>query len=350
MPSLIIYAPNVGSGGGLVLLLELLQAEWPGLHRIAILDQRARAQLQDPAVRFDVHWSKSSLPGRIHSERLISRLAAPGDIVLCFHNLPPILRSKGRVFVYVQNAYLVGLIPTSHLQGWVKWRYLAERSIARYFRHRVKRYMVQTDSMAAAVSTWFGSGIPPVDVLPFTAGMTTNADSLAAPTERRWDFLFISDGAQHKNHDRLFTAWELLAEQGHFPILAVTLHPQRDIALRARLDAVISRSGARIEDLGTLPHADVLVAYRKAGALIFPSYAESFGIPLLEAKAAGLPVLAPELDYVRDLIDPEMTFDPTSARSIARAVMRFMGCPVERRVILTGQDVADAIINRGTKG
>jgi hypothetical protein len=34
---------------------------------------------------------------------------------------------------------------------------------------------------------------------------------------------------------------------------------------------------------------------------------------------------ASELDYVRDVLDPEQSFDPESATSIARAVKRFMG-------------------------
>jgi glycosyltransferase involved in cell wall biosynthesis len=52
---------------------------------------------------------------------------------------------------------------------------------------------------------------------------------------------------------------------------------------------------------------------------------ESFGLPLIEARQAGLPILASELDYVRDIVDPEESFDPFSARSIVRAVTRFMG-------------------------
>ena len=38
-----------------------------------------------------------------------------------------------------------------------------------------------------------------------------------------------------------------------------------------------------------------------------------------------MPVLASEMDYVRDVLDPEQTFDPISVTSIARAIKRFMG-------------------------
>ena len=64
---------------------------------------------------------------------------------------------------------------------------------------------------------------------------------------------------------------------------------------------------------------------------IYPSTLESFGLPLLEARAAGLPIITGELDYVRDIVDPDETFDPNSPLSMARAVKRFLGRP-ERRL------------------
>ena len=76
-----------------------------------------------------------------------------------------------------------------------------------------------------------------------------------------------------------------------------------------------------------MPHADVLVLYATAKAMIFPSTSESFGLPLVEATQLGLPILAPELDYVRDVCSPAHTFDPASPVSIARAVKRFLAVP-----------------------
>ena len=79
-----------------------------------------------------------------------------------------------------------------------------------------------------------------------------------------------------------------------------------------------------VGNVGVLPHDRLLAMYRASGALIYPSSFESFGLPLIEARQAGLPVLAPELDYVRDVIDPDETFDPRSPISIARAVRRYL--------------------------
>ena len=80
-------------------------------------------------------------------------------------------------------------------------------------------------------------------------------------------------------------------------------------------------------NLGKVPSADIPALYKSSSALIFPSKVESFGLPLIEATQMGLPVLASELDYVRDVIEPVETFNPESPVSIARAVRRFLKNP-----------------------
>ena len=85
--------------------------------------------------------------------------------------------------------------------------------------------------------------------------------------------------------------------------------------------------------------------YKCAGALIFPSASESFGLPLVEAAACGLPIVAAETDYVRDVVIPLETFDPESAVSIARAVRRFLGCPETPGPVMTASEFVERILH-----
>ena len=87
------------------------------------------------------------------------------------------------------------------------------------------------------------------------------------------------------------------------------------------VEAILAR-GSRVQVLATSREGLRVPA---SSALIFPSRTESFGLPLIEAMHHGLPILAPELDYVRDVVTPIETFDPSSPISIARAVRRFLG-------------------------
>jgi len=66
-------------------------------------------------------------------------------------------------------------------------------------------------------------------------------------------------------------------------------------------------------------------------------------LPLVEAAACGLPVVAAELDYVRDVVTPLETFDPESPLSIARAVRRFLGCPETPEPVMTASEFVERI-------
>lgn len=51
-----------------------------------------------------------------------------------------------------------------------------------------------------------------------------------------------------------------------------------------------------------MPNGKLLSMYKAADGLLFPSTIEIIGLPLLEAAAFGLPVLANDLDYVKDVL------------------------------------------------
>ena len=137
-------------------------------------------------------------------------------------------------------------------------------------------------------------------------------------------FLFVASGEAHKNHLRLIDALVILANQSVFPKLFLTLDPKSSAKLCEHIEEMKVHFGLNIVNKGLMAHKDILALYKTVDALIYPSLMESFGLPLVEASLAGLPVLASELDYVRDLVDPEETFDPKSSISIARSIKRFM--------------------------
>lgn len=53
---------------------------------------------------------------------------------------------------------------------------------------------------------------------------------------------------------------------------------------------------------GTMPHDKLLSFYKSATGLLFPSTIETLGLPLLEAAAFGLPIVAADMDYSREVM------------------------------------------------
>jgi glycosyltransferase involved in cell wall biosynthesis len=170
-----------------------------------------------------------------------------------------------------------------------------------------------------------------VSVLPFAPSVDSFAPKKISASVQKYDFVYVASGEAHKNHNNLLEAWRLLADAGFKPSLALTINPQSFTFLLAEITRYTQEYGLNIVNLNQMTAIEITNLYQSSSALIFPSKTESLGLPLIEATQLGLPVIASELDYVRDVIEPVETFDPNSPISIARAVRRFL-CNVEPTV------------------
>ncbi|MBI5429899.1 MAG: glycosyltransferase [Nitrosomonadales bacterium] len=315
---LIVHAPSVHHGGGLALLKSLLSA--PGFSaRFAQLDRRARDQLQLPP-ETTIRYVRPAILSRLGAEWRLWRTARENDVVLCFHGLPPLLPSRGHVVVFLQNRILVTCNAITAYPIRTRMRLRIERWILRTFSGHADKFIVQTPSMARDTRMTLGSDVEVV-VLPFSGNLRVETDR----SDAQYDFVYVASDESHKNHAVLLEAWRLLAEAGFKPALALTVPGESPLA--GEIEALKQRHGLNISNLGKLQGDGIQRLYGASSALIFPSLAESLGLPLIEAARHGLPILAPEMDYVRDVVDPAQTFDPHSPISIARAVRRFMGKP-----------------------
>jgi glycosyltransferase involved in cell wall biosynthesis len=328
--SLFIHATNVHQGGGRSLLNALLQALPENIKSVLSLDERM-AIPEGVAHNVQIKRVKPSLVQRFIAEKWLVQSVASEDIVLCFGNLPPLFRLRGRTVVFVQNRYLIDHVQLHGFTLGVRMRLVMERLWLSKSMKNVDEFVVQTPTMKRLMEIKT-LGRVPVSVLPFVADPRGSTRSLSQKKDQKdidYDFVYVASGEPHKNHRRLIDAWCLLAEEGLFPSLCLTLDEIRFPVLCRLIDEMRYQYGVKVTNAGGLPQHDVLELYNKSMASIYPSTFESFGLPLIEARQAGLPALASELDYVRDVLDPEQTFDPESAVSIARAVKRFLGLQEE---------------------
>lgn len=321
-----IHATNVHQGGGRSLLEALMKTLHDKTEIVLSLDDRMPIP-RETGHNVRIKRVKASVVRRLAAERWLARNVALEDIVLCFGNLPPLFKLRGHTVVFVQNRYLVDDVKLHEFPLKVRLRLAAERLWLSKRIANVGEFVVQTPTMKRLLEIKT-QGRVPVRVFPFVAepnGYMRRGEQPKGKKENNGDFVYVASGEPHKNHRRLIEAWCLLAEEGLFPLLCLTLDEACFPGLCRDIEVLRQRYGLKVKNVGRVPHEDALALYEKAGALIYPSTFESFGLPLIEARQASLPVVASELDYVRDVLDPEETFEPESAISIARAVKRFMG-------------------------
>jgi glycosyltransferase involved in cell wall biosynthesis len=126
---------------------------------------------------------------------------------------------------------------------------------------------------------------------------------------------------RHKNHDALLQALSLLKHRRGHPIHMVFTgydvpngYSIADHAKQLGVSELVHQAGyLHVEELAYL--------YQRARLLVFPSLYEGFGIPLVEAMAAGCPIAcANETSLPEIAMDAARFFDPTSPESIADTI------------------------------
>lgn len=314
---LIFHAPNVHQGGGKTLLRAALQGV--GATQPCALIADARLDLRQLPAHIVVETFAPTIAGRLGAESRLRSLAASGDVVLCMGNLPPLLACAGRVSVFLQNRYLCDDVSLRGFAPQVRLRIGVERLWLKLRLRPGMCVLVQTTSMQEAVRQYLGVEAL---IMPFIArgvpAMRREANS------GRARLLYPASAEPHKNHTVLLAAWRILHQSGVDAELHTTVEEKS--ALAGEIEQA-RNAGVAVVNHGSLEAQGLAELYRTCTALVFPSGLESFGLPLLEAQAAGLPIVAAERDYVRDVVEPVETFDPESPVSIARAVRRLLGSP-----------------------
>jgi glycosyltransferase involved in cell wall biosynthesis len=145
---------------------------------------------------------------------------------------------------------------------------------------------------------------------------------------------------QHKNHDTLLRALQWLKVEKGRKIKAVfTGYDVPNCYPLARKASEYGLDG-QVYSVGYVSVEELAYLYSKAKLMIFPSLFEGFGIPLVEAMAAGCPVLASNLTSLPEVgVDAIEYFDTSSPQSIGKAIERIWNDEARR----------EELINRGLK-
>lgn len=172
----------------------------------------------------------------------------------------------------------------------------------------------------------------PSAVASFIAGPGVPANLAPAVLERPY-FVVVGTIEGRKNHILLLRIWERLAQRlgPETPLLLVVGQRgwEADDAL-AMLDQSDSLR-EHVRELGSCGDEELANLIAGARALLMPSFAEGFGLPVAEALQLGTPVIASDLPVFREFAgDIPHYLDALDAAKWERAIVGFAGESVER--------------------
>lgn len=164
-----------------------------------------------------------------------------------------------------------------------------------------------------------------------------NQSRLEALNVRRPYLLYVGTDYAHKNLKLLLDSYAIFRHrfptmEGPVPQLLLVGAPSFS------LGSLYDREGQwpmGVQYLGSLADEDVRVLYQEALTFVFPSAYEGFGLPLLEAMAAGTPVICSSLTALPEVAgDAALYIKDFSPEEIASLMLKVAGSADLRRVFV----------------
>ncbi|MEK7636343.1 MAG: glycosyltransferase family 1 protein, partial [Patescibacteria group bacterium] len=234
------------------------------------------------------------------------------------------------------------------------YQFFPSRGVCDYFKHAFLKmyhgYSLRRASSIIAISeatkrdiiTTYGIPAEKIRVIycGFKNICALSRVSITAPEDF---FLFIGALKERKNVVGVVRAFALYRKKNPFAKEQLLIVGHGTGAYRDELERIINEE--KISELvtfvGQISDEQLSFLYQKARALVFPSFIEGFGFPVLEAMACGLPVITSNTSSLAELgaYNSALLVDPKNLEAIAEAM----------RTIVNDFNIRSLLIANGKK-
>ncbi len=181
-----------------------------------------------------------------------------------------------------------------------------------------------------------GLAMPPSVVAPLAPAtlLSVPQNSLTRPEIQKPYFVVLGTIEPRKNHLLLLNVWRDLALRLGEQCPRLLVIGQRGWECENVVDMLERCEALRpfVQEISACDDAALAHYLQHACALLFPSFVEGYGIPMVEALMLGTPVIASDLGVFREIAGDIPDFlDPTDGPGWAQSVLDFMASGSVRR-------------------
>jgi len=212
------------------------------------------------------------------------------------------------------------------------------------FCDRAAYVCVQTEWTKQDVIGHYGLAPEKVVVIPW--GSVLDSYKVPSPEEiqiaiEKFDlprqfFFYPAATWAHKNHETIFRALSIL--KSRHSIAPHVFFTGSSTDRRRFLDKLAHGLGIseQLHFLGFVNTEELQAVFKTATAMIFPSKFEGFGLPILEAFHAGLPVLSSNATVLPEVAqDGALYFDPDSPEELSTLMKVILDSPELRKELIS---------------
>lgn len=243
---------------------------------------------------------------------------------------------------------LIPIVHAAHfpkgIRGWFKWQ--IQRAVVKN-----TAAAIITDSEASRrdierVLDFRKDRIFPIPLAPRSFPVNSAGD-LTQEVKKKYDvngefILYVGDVNWNKNIPGVLNAYSsYIKGKKDKPVLVLVgkAFPDYSIAESASIHAQIIQLGLTglVKMPGFVPDEALGLLYRVARVLLYPSFAEGFGFPVLEAMAAGCPVVTSSVSSLPEIAGPAILVNPHRAEDIRRGLDMVLSLSSDLRSKLVAQ-------------
>lgn len=173
---------------------------------------------------------------------------------------------------------------------------------------------------------------PPAKIdVPFAGVSTRFSDDVPRRADHSPYLLCVAGSYPHKNLPSLVRAFDAIADRIPHRLVLVGGEGLGEEDLRQTIAS--ARHRERIERKSGIPRSELLALYRQADLFVLPSLYEGFGLPVLEAQLAGVPVLTTGFASIAEVGgDSLFLYDPRREGALEKGILEALSASPEERM------------------
>lgn len=236
------------------------------------------------------------------------------EFCFCFSNIPPPAYFNKKTSIYFHNDLFLNptksnLSFTTIIKNCIKKYYIINTINKSY------EWCVQTELMKKKLNEVYGIENNKIHVYPIFDSNKIKSKKLNN------SFVYVCNSSKHKNHKRLMDAFIKASNKTESKLhLKLTLS-DNDFK-KSEYNRTNTPHNLLIENIGVVGKEKLSNLYLESKFLIYPSLNESLGLPLIEAVNRDCFIIASDKNYVNEVVDPSIIFNPYSSESISEAIIK----------------------------
>lgn len=266
-------------------------------------------------------------------QRRVDVLISSSDFGMFFCPCEQILLVRNPLFFsrfYIENIY-----PRKSLRS--KLDFILRRALVLLSVRFADVVMTASSAMMEDLQHFARQPVTKLVVNPFGVpwrNFCSKEEAASQDVAESFRILYVSEYGDYKNFTALYQAAKILAQAKVNFILVTTADPRQNqeaMSVTRMEDQALADDpeiSPFLQFSGYVAYASVTDLYTQSDLFVFPSFVESFGHPLVEAMASGLPVLASDIPVCREICgDAALYFNPCDVQDLANKILRLKNDP-----------------------